>query len=196
MRAHILSIFRFLNHFHFYLGDQLNLDSLSVSIGLITDRESPKLLPVREITLTNKLVTCVLSGPCDTKALCSFWLENHPAKHRLETNQIMKRKRAFNHLDIRSEAPKLVRARRALGSRFWCDCLNQQFIELTCKSKKMQGQVHSKNTVWSYIRGANLRQIRSFFEHCSISVEFPLLLILDSQDYGGPYFDFLLGCFE
>ena len=89
MRAHILSIFRFLNHFHFYLGDQLNLDSLSVSIGLITDRESPKLLPVREITLTNKLVTCVLTGPCDTKALCSFWLENHPAQHRLETNQIM-----------------------------------------------------------------------------------------------------------
>ena len=29
----------------------------------------PKLLPVREITLTNKLVTCVLSRPCDTKAL-------------------------------------------------------------------------------------------------------------------------------
>ena len=36
---------------------------------------------------TNRSVTCVLSGPCDTKALCSFWLENHPAQHRLEPNQ-------------------------------------------------------------------------------------------------------------
>ena len=54
---------------------------------LITDQESPKLLPTREITLTKKLVTYVQSGPCDTKALCSFWLENYPANIRLEPNQ-------------------------------------------------------------------------------------------------------------
>ena len=55
-----------------------------------TERD-PKLLPVRDITLTNKLVTCVLSGPCDTKALCSFWLENYPANIRLEPNQLWHR---------------------------------------------------------------------------------------------------------
>ena len=34
-----------------------------------TERE---LLPVRELTLINQLVTCVQSGPCDTKTLCSL----------------------------------------------------------------------------------------------------------------------------
>ena len=50
-----------LNHFHF-LGTIWIWIVYWVSIGLTTDRESPKLLPVREITLTNKLVTCVLIG--------------------------------------------------------------------------------------------------------------------------------------
>ena len=48
-------------HFHFYFG-VYPYQFLWVSIGLTTDRVSPKLLPVREITLTNKLVTCVLIG--------------------------------------------------------------------------------------------------------------------------------------
>ena len=73
-------------HFHFYFG-VYPYQFLWVSIGLTTDRVSPKLLPVREITLTNKLVTCVLSGPCDTKALCLFWLKTILPNIRLETTQ-------------------------------------------------------------------------------------------------------------
>ena len=31
----------------------------------------------------------ILSGPCDTKALRLFWLENYPAQHPAENNSIM-----------------------------------------------------------------------------------------------------------
>ena len=47
-------------------------------IGLITDREGSE--TVAQDTLTNK---------CNTKDLCSFWLENHPAQHLAGNNPIM-----------------------------------------------------------------------------------------------------------
>ena len=45
---------------------------------MITDREGSE--TVAQDTLTNK---------CNTKDLCSFWLENHPAQHLAGNNPIM-----------------------------------------------------------------------------------------------------------